>query len=134
LRSRLARLPARGLRAAPPRREARLARRAGRQAQRGQNSLGIGVPVGRMSAKQMHALADPRGELRPAAKLRLTVWQKPPHPARARRVFSRPCGANVQRLGFFTEASLATGGVVACTGSRGCKYAAADTKAHAPRP
>ena len=34
------------------------------------------------------------------------------------------------RLGFFHEASTA-GGIIACTGIRGCKYAAADTKAHA---
>ena len=102
---------------------------ARRQAQRGLNSLGVGVPVGRMTARQMHALADlatnyGRGELR------LTVWQNLliPHVADA---FIATLSRNVQRLGFFTQASLATGGIIACTGNRGCKYAAADTKAHA---
>ena len=32
---------------------------------------------------------------------------------------------------FYTEASLATGGIIACTGNKGCKYSAADTKSHA---
>jgi ferredoxin-nitrite reductase len=100
-----------------------------RQAQRGLNSIGIGVPVGRLTARQMHAIADlathyGRGELR------LTVWQNVliPHVADA---FTGTVARSVQRLGFFTEASFATGGIVACTGSRGCKYAAADTKGHA---
>jgi ferredoxin-nitrite reductase len=100
-----------------------------RQAQRGLNSLGVGVPVGRMTAKQMHALADfatnyGKGELR------LTVWQNlliPHLPDSLVETVKR----NVQRLGFFTEASAAMGGIIACTGSRGCKFAAADTKAHA---
>jgi len=102
---------------------------ARKQAQRGFNSLGVGIPVGRMSAKQMHALADlatnyGRGELR------LTVWQNllVPHVPDA---FLETLRRSVHRLGFFTEASLAAGGIIACTGNRGCKYAAADTKAHA---
>ena len=102
---------------------------ARRQAQRGLNSVGAGVPVGRLSPRQMHALADlatnyGRGELR------LTVWQNVliPHIADA---FVETVRRNCQRLGLFTEASFATGGVIACTGNRGCKYAAADTKAHA---
>ena len=100
-----------------------------RQAQRGLNSVGVGIPVGQMSSKQVHALADlathyGRGELR------LTVWQNLliPHVPDA---FVETVSRAARRLGFFTEASSAAGGIVACTGSRGCKYAAADTKAHA---
>jgi ferredoxin-nitrite reductase len=102
---------------------------ARRQAQRGLNSIGVGIPVGRLSAKQMHALADlatnyGRGELR------LTVWQNLliPHVADA---FVDTVSRSVRRIGFFTAASLAAGGIIACTGNRGCKYSAADTKAHA---
>ena len=102
---------------------------ARKQSQRGFNSLGVGVPVGRMSARQMHALADlathyGRGELR------LTVWQNAliPHVPDA---FLATLMRGVQRLGFFTEASFAAGGIVACTGNKGCKYSAADTKGHA---
>ncbi len=102
---------------------------ARKQAQRGLNSLGVGVPVGRVSSKQMHALADlatnyGRGELR------LTVWQNlliPHVPDMLVATLSR----SVQRLGFYTEAHAATAGIIACTGNRGCKYAGADTKGHA---
>ena len=102
---------------------------ARKQAQRGLNSLGVGIPVGRMSPKQMHALADLAANYG-KGELRLTVWQNLliPHVPDA---FLETLRRGVQRLGFFTEASLASGGVIACTGNRGCKYAAADTKAHA---
>jgi ferredoxin-nitrite reductase len=102
---------------------------AARQAQRGFTSLGLGIPVGRMNARQMHALADlatnyGRGELR------LTVWQSVivPHIPDA---FVETIKRSAARLGFFHQASTAAGGVIACTGNRGCKYSAADTKAHA---
>ena len=102
---------------------------AARQAQRGLNSLGLGIAVGRMNARQMHALADlatnyGKGELR------LTVWQSVivPHIPDA---FIETAKRSAARLGFFHEASAATGGVIACTGNRGCKYSSADTKGHA---
>ena len=102
---------------------------ARKQAQRGLNSLGVGVPVGRMSAKQMHALADLATSYG-TGELRLTVWQNVliPHVTDA---FLDTLSRSVKRIGFFTEASFATGGIVACTGSRGCKYAASDIKASA---
>ncbi|BET65138.1 NirA family protein [Opitutales bacterium ASA1] len=100
-----------------------------RQSQRGFTSLGIGVPVGRMTSRQMHALADlatnyGRGELR------LTVWQSVilPHVPDA---FALTAKRAVERLGFFVDPHDASGGIVACTGNKGCKYAAADTKGHA---
>ncbi len=100
-----------------------------RQNERGRNWIGIGIPVGRLSARQMHALAElathyGRGELR------LTVWQNLllPHIPDA---FVETVKRAVQRLGFFTETSLAAGGVIACTGNKGCKYSSADTKGHA---
>lgn len=102
---------------------------ARRQSQRGRNSIGIGVPVGRLSVRQMHALADLAVNYG-TGELRLTVWQNLliPHVPDA---FVQTLQRSAQRLGLLTEASLATGGIIACTGSRGCKYAAADTKAHA---
>jgi ferredoxin-nitrite reductase len=102
---------------------------ARRQVQRGFNSIGIGLPAGRMNAKQMRGLADVavnygKGELR------LTVWQTViiPH---IPDPFVETVKRVVARMGFYTEASPAAGGIIACTGSRGCKYAATDTKAHA---
>ncbi|MGH7956607.1 MAG: NirA family protein [Opitutaceae bacterium] len=102
---------------------------ARRQAQRGLNSIGVGVPVGRLSVRQMHALADLATHYG-TGELRLTVWQNVLIPHVPDAFVETVCRA-ARRIGLFTEASLATGGIVACTGSRGCKYAAADTKAHA---
>ncbi|MEO5961562.1 MAG: NirA family protein, partial [Opitutaceae bacterium] len=102
---------------------------AARQSQRGLNSVGLGAPVGRMSARQMHALADlatnyGKGELR------LTVWQSVivPHIPDA---FVETVKRAALRIGFFHEASAAAGGIIACTGNKGCKYSGADTKGHA---
>jgi ferredoxin-nitrite reductase len=102
---------------------------AARQSQRGLSSLGLATPVGRLSARQMHALADlatnyGRGEVR------LTVWQSVivPHVPDA---FVETVKRSAGRLGFFHAASAAAGGIIACTGSRGCKYSGADTKGHA---
>lgn len=100
-----------------------------RQAQRGLNSIGVALPVGRMSAKQMRQLADiatnyGRGELR------LTVWENLilPHLPDA---FVETARRNLNRLGFATEAHSLTSGIISCTGNRGCKYSATDTKGHA---
>lgn len=100
-----------------------------RQAQRGKNSIGIGIPVGRMTAKQMHGLAH-LATTYGTGEMRLTVWQNVilPH---IPDIFVETVRRAAIRLGFFTEASSAAGGIVACTGANGCKYAASDTKGHA---
>ncbi|MBW8782295.1 MAG: NirA family protein [Verrucomicrobia bacterium] len=102
---------------------------AARQSQRGLNSIGIGVPVGRMKAKQMHQIAE-LAEHYGKGEIRLTVWQSLiiPHVTDS---FVSTVTRQVQRIGFYTEAASTTGGIIACTGNRGCKYAAADTKGHA---
>jgi len=97
-----------------------------KQAQRGFTSIGLGVPVGRMSAKQMHGLATLAANFG-KSELRLTVWQNVIIPHIPNALVSSAC-RQLQHLGFTTEASSTTSGIVACTGSRGCKYAAADTK------
>jgi precorrin-3B synthase len=92
-------------------------------------SLGVGCPVGRLTPKQMHRLAD-LADNYGKGELRLTAWQNViiPH-------IPESCLPAVERavvaMGLHHEASLATGGIIACTGSWGCKYASADTKAHA---
>lgn len=100
-----------------------------KQAQRGFNSIGLGIPVGRLSAKQMRQLADyaanyGRGELR------LTVWENiiVPHVPDA---FVATACRSFQRLGFTTEAHSLTSGIISCTGNKGCKYSSTDTKGHA---
>ena len=92
-------------------------------------SLGVGCPVGRLTPRQMHRLAD-LAQTYGKAELRFTVWQNLliPHLPEA---FLPTVERAVVGMGLYHEASLATGGIIACTGSAGCKYSAADTKAHA---
>lgn len=100
-----------------------------RQAQAGLSYVGAAVPAGRLTAKQLRRLSDladnyGRGEIR------LTVWQSLiiPHVPDA---FVATVVRALRAMGLHTEATTATGGIVACTGNKGCKYAAADTKGHA---
>jgi ferredoxin-nitrite reductase len=102
---------------------------AARQSQKGLNSVGVGIPVGRLNARQMHALADLATSYG-TGELRLTVWQSvivPNIPDAFVETFKR----SATRMGFYVEASAAAGGIIACTGNRGCKYSSADTKGHA---
>lgn len=100
-----------------------------KQAQRGFTSMGVGVPVGRLSPKQMRQLADIATNFG-KGELRLTVWENViiPHIPDA---FVESVKRSIQRMGFYTDPTNTTSGIIACTGSFGCKYAAADTKAHA---
>lgn len=97
-----------------------------RQSQPGLNYVGIGVPVGRMNAKQMRRLAE-LADHYGKGELRLTVWQSIliPHVPDA---YAATLARSAQSLGFFTEPHASAGCVIACTGSKGCKYASADTK------
>ncbi|HWA09862.1 MAG TPA: NirA family protein [Opitutaceae bacterium] len=102
---------------------------ATRQRERGFASVGLGVPGGRLTVRQLRRLADlaanyGRGELR------LTVWQSVilPHVPDA---FVGTVQRNAHRVGLVTEAAGAAGGIVACTGSFGCRYSSCDTKGHA---
>jgi ferredoxin-nitrite reductase len=95
----------------------------------GKNYLGILTPVGRMSCEQMHqiaAIADTYGR----GEIRLTVWQNLIIPGVADEQVDAATAA-VLAAGFDFRPAAITGGIIACTGSRGCKYAAADTKGNA---
>ena len=100
-----------------------------KQSQRRLNYLGAGVPVGRLSVRQMHQLADLAANYG-KGELRLTVWQSLilPHIPDA---FAEMVKRNLHRLGLSTETGGATGGIIACTGNKGCKYSSTDTKDHA---
>ncbi|HWA25936.1 MAG TPA: NirA family protein [Lacunisphaera sp.] len=100
-----------------------------KQAQPGRNYVGVGVPVGRMTAKQMRRLAD-LADHYGTGELRLTVWQSLiiPHVPDA---FCATLVRSIEKLGFFTSAHATAGCVIACTGNKGCKYAAANTKGNA---
>lgn len=99
------------------------------QREEGRCYVGVVLPVGRITADQLRGLADLAEEFG-SRELRLTVWQNVlisdiavEDAASVRR--------RLQGLGLDCDAGPVRAGVVACTGSKGCKYAAADTKGHA---
>ena len=100
-----------------------------RQKQDGLNWIGVGLPVGKLTADQMREIAAVARECGDG-DIRLTVWQN--------FLFSGVADASVEEverrvaaLGLTTEATSIRAGLVACTGNRGCKFAASDTKGHA---
>jgi ferredoxin-nitrite reductase len=99
------------------------------QRQPGFNYIGVSVPVGRLPVQQMRALAEIADDFG-SGELRLTVWQNLLIP----NVRSSDVGPAIERLraaGLDCTAGAVVRGTVACTGNRGCRYAATDTKAHA---
>ncbi len=100
-----------------------------RQAQPGRNYIGVAIPVGRMTARQMRRLADV-AEHYGAGELRLTVFQNLliPHVPDG---FVETVKRSLERIGFHHSATSFAGGLIACTGNAGCKYAATNTKTHA---
>jgi ferredoxin-nitrite reductase len=99
------------------------------QKQRGLHYIGVVLPVGRITAAQMRGLAkitDRHG----SGTIRLTVWQN-------LLISDIPTDAldevklEIESLGLDYSATNVRAGLIACTGSAGCKYAAANTKRHA---
>ncbi|HTD88884.1 MAG TPA: NirA family protein, partial [Candidatus Binatia bacterium] len=100
-----------------------------KQAQRGLNYIGVAIPVGRMRATQMRRVAD-LAQNYGRGHLRLTPWQNlliPDIPDG----FVETVKRNLVRIGFHYEASTIAGGLVACTGNTGCKWASTNTKGQA---
>ncbi|MGH7008718.1 MAG: NirA family protein [Stellaceae bacterium] len=100
-----------------------------KQKQKGMNYIGVGLPVGRLSAAQAHGLAAIASQFG-SGTVRLTVWQN--------LILSDISDAKlpgarkaIEELGLSAEASPIRGALVACTGNTGCKFAATDTKAQA---
>jgi ferredoxin-nitrite reductase len=100
-----------------------------KQAQAGLNYVGVVVPVGRMKARQMRRLANLARNYG-SDKLRLTPWQNVLIPD-VPDAFVETVKRNLVRMGFHYAASSIAGGLVACTGNTGCKWAATNTKSHA---
>jgi ferredoxin-nitrite reductase len=100
-----------------------------RQRQPGKNYVGVVIPVGLMTARQMRRLAD-LADNYGSGQLRLTPWQNlllPDIPDAYVETVKR----QLVRIGFHHEATNVLGGLVACTGNQGCKWSSADTKGHA---
>ncbi|MDQ8699557.1 NirA family protein [Hyphomicrobium sp. LHD-15] len=101
------------------------------QKQAGLNWIGLVLPVGKMTAEQMRAVATLAREVGDG-DIRLTVWQNliisgvpDAKVAEAR--------ARIEAMGLASEATAIRAGLVACTGSPGCKFAAANTKGTAEK-
>ena len=95
----------------------------------GKNYVGICTPVGRMTVTQMLALADIADQFG-RGEIRLTVWQNLIIPGIPDDKLQDALTA-IAATGLDHRNHNITGGLIACTGSRGCKYAAADTKGQA---
>lgn len=100
-----------------------------RQKQAGRNWVGVALPLGRLSAAQMRGLGD-IAQSYGDGDIRLTVWQNLLISG-VRDSDIAPVEAAVAALGLATKISALGAGLVACTGSTGCRFAAADTKADA---
>ncbi|MCE9529521.1 MAG: NirA family protein [Planctomycetes bacterium] len=99
------------------------------QRQEGLFYVGVLLPVGRLLTEQMIGLAD-IADRHGSGTIRLTVWQNlliSDIPGERIPTVKR----DLEALGLHWEASPIRGGLVACTGNAGCKFAAANTKRHA---
>ena len=99
------------------------------QKQPGLNYIGVAIPVGQITPKQMLRLAE-IAELYGSSEVRLTVWQNliipnVPDP------YVETVKKALVKLGLHWKQSNLRSGFIACTGSSYCKFASANTKAHA---
>lgn len=99
------------------------------QAQPGLNYIGVAVPVGCMTAEQANTVADIADRFG-SGEIRLTVWQNLLIPNIADSNVDGVC-AGLRSAGLDYTAGTVLSGTVACTGSKGCRFAATDTKRHA---
>ena len=99
------------------------------QKQKGLNYVGVSVPVGQLTPKQLLRLAE-LSDLHGEGEVRLTVWQNLiiPH---VKDAYVPVLKKALTRAGLGATQSHAASGVVACTGNRYCKFAQTDTKGHA---
>ena len=99
------------------------------QLQQGLHYIGVAVPAGRLSSLQMRAMATVAEDFG-SGELRLTVWQNlivsniPSERIEASKQAVRHAGLDYQ-------ATAVLSGTIACTGSKGCRFAATNTKSHA---
>ncbi|MBR0965429.1 NirA family protein [Bradyrhizobium diazoefficiens] len=97
-----------------------------KQKQAGLNWIGVSLALGKMSCDQMRGLAKVARDLGDG-EIRLTVWQN--------LLISGVRDENVElaiaaikAMGLAVEASHIRAGLIACTGSAGCRFGASDTK------
>ncbi|GAB5402774.1 MAG: NirA family protein [Aureliella sp.] len=101
------------------------------QKQAGMSYVGVVFPVGRMTSDQARGLSKVASRYG-SGEIRLTVWQNLLIPNIAIDD-QEAVAAEIRSLGLETQANSFRAGLVACTGSAGCKFAAANTKSDATR-
>src|SRR6516164_9283985 len=102
---------------------------AHRQKQNGYFWIGIVLPVGKLTADQMHGIAKVANECGDG-DIRLTVWQNLLISGVPQARLAK-AEAAIAALSLSTEATSIRAGLVACTGNAGCRLAMSDTKRHA---
>ena len=100
-----------------------------RQKQDGLNYIGVVLPVGKMTVAQMRDLAALARELGDG-DIRLTVWQNLLVSGIPEAKLDE-AKARIEATGAAWQASSIRAGLIACTGSQGCKFAASPTKLNA---
>jgi ferredoxin-nitrite reductase len=91
--------------------------------------IGVVVPVGRLPVAQAVAIADIADRFG-SGEVRLTVWQNLVIPNIATDHIE-DAKAALLAAGLDFTAGRVLSGTVACTGNKGCRFAATDTKSHA---
>lgn len=99
------------------------------QKEAGSSCVGVAMPVGQITPKQMLRLCD-LADSYGTGELRLTVWQNIVIP-NVRDAFVEPLKKALVKMGLDWRQSNLRSGLVACTGNSYCKFAAANTKKHA---
>jgi ferredoxin-nitrite reductase len=99
------------------------------QKQPGLNYIGVAVPVGQITPKQMLRLAD-LADNYASGEIRLTVWQNLIIP-NVPDAFVETLKKALVKMGLHWQQSNVRSGLIACTGNSYCKYAATNTKGHA---
>jgi ferredoxin-nitrite reductase len=102
---------------------------AQRQKQEGLYWLGVVLPVGKVTGEQMRGLAKISNDLGDG-DIRLTVWQNLLISGIAEKKLAL-AEEMLERLGLTAKATSVRAGLVACTGNKGCRFSASDTKGHA---
>ncbi len=100
-----------------------------RQREPGKNYIGVVIPVGIVTTKQMRRLAE-LAQNYGSGHIRLTPWQNLIIPD-VSDGFVETVKRQLVRIGLHHEASNVLGGLVACTGNQGCKWSSTDTKGQA---
>jgi len=99
------------------------------QRQAGFQYLGVTIPVGQITPKQMLRLAD-LADNYGSGEIRLTVWQNLIIP-NIPDAYIETVKKAIHSMGLGSTQSHVASGVIACTGNKYCKFSSTDTKGHA---